>query len=273
MKAAAGLMALALLFATGEARAKTLATVGKEKITVQEFTKVITREEKAAKRKLSKEEKQALLQTMVNQRLLIAEAKKRKLDKKDPLKSVLEARDRELLAQAIYELEVFMKVRVSDSQIRDFYDKNPKLFDVVNASQILVRPLSADKKDAALKEAKRLKRKATRKNFASLAKKHSDDNLSKERGGSLGTLRPGMLLPVLEKAIYAAKKGAFIGPVESRFGYDVFYIEDRKVETFEEARELIERELKRARSAELQSVLINTLKKKHKISIKNKLMP
>ena len=263
----------AAILAAAPAFSETLASVGKEKITVEEFQKAVALEERNINAKLNAQQKKAVLQAMVNQRLLVAEARSRKLHKKDPVKSLLLQRERDLLSQAVYELEVLPKTQTSAEEVRAFYDRNPQVFDVARVRQILVRPLSPEKKDAARKEAERLKRKATRKNFAELAKSESDDQLSRDNGGDLGLLRRGTLLPVLEEAVFSAKKGAFLGPIESQFGFHVMYVEDRRQQDFKEAGPLIFREFQRNRGAEAQAALLKSLEKKHKIKIKEDKIP
>jgi peptidyl-prolyl cis-trans isomerase C len=64
--------------------------------------------------------------------------------------------------------------------------------------------------------------------FAELAAKHSMCP-SKEVGGSLGQLSSGQTVPEFQRQIFAAGLGLMPGPIESRFGFHVVYIE-RKVE-------------------------------------------
>ena len=68
-------MSLALAFAAGAGRAELVATVGGEKIDDVEFKAKASAEERNLNRALSPEEKQAILQALVNQRLLVAEAR------------------------------------------------------------------------------------------------------------------------------------------------------------------------------------------------------
>lgn len=63
--------------------------------------------------------------------------------------------------------------------------------------------------------------------FAGLARAHSACP-SKETGGSLGQLSRGQTVPEFERIVFAAEKGLYTLPVESRYGFHVVWVE-RKV--------------------------------------------
>lgn len=61
--------------------------------------------------------------------------------------------------------------------------------------------------------------------FDVLARKHSTCPSSK-RGGDLGELRPGQMVPAIDQVIFKKPLRVVHGPVKSRFGYhlvQVFY--------------------------------------------------
>ncbi len=58
------------------------------------------------------------------------------------------------------------------------------------------------------------------KNFAELAKKHSDCP-SAEKGGDLGEFSRGEMVSAFDNAVFALKKGGIAGPVETSFGYHI----------------------------------------------------
>ncbi len=63
--------------------------------------------------------------------------------------------------------------------------------------------------------------------FSELARKHSDDPTSR-RGGSLGWIKRGWLMPELEEAAFSGKPGQLVGPVETRMGYHLVKVEDKR---------------------------------------------
>ncbi|MBK5258786.1 MAG: peptidylprolyl isomerase, partial [Thermoanaerobaculia bacterium] len=50
---------------------------------------------------------------------------------------------------------------------------------------------------------------------------------TKDRGGDLGEVRRGELLPDLDQAVFNAPTGSVIGPIETRSAYHILKIEQR----------------------------------------------
>lgn len=262
-------LALALYGASAGLRADVIARVGSEKIDDVEFNAKAGAEERNLNRKLSAEERQAVLQALINQRLLVAMARGEGLQKKDEVRRTVADTEMQVLSNIIYDREVGSKVQVSEAEVKELFEKNPKLFELRSVSQILVQPLSADKMAAAESEARRLKEKvsASPKSFAEVARAESDDPQSKDKGGDLGQLRRGMMLAELEEAVFSAKPGSIVGPVKTQFGWHILHVRSSKKQGYAEAKEVIAREISRARAAELQKKLLEDLAKKHKVSI------
>jgi hypothetical protein len=66
--------------------------------------------------------------------------------------------------------------------------------------------------------------------FATLATENSDDQASAKNGGDLGFFGQGRMVKEFEDAAFGAKVGEVVGPVESRFGYHIIKVTDRKIE-------------------------------------------
>jgi peptidyl-prolyl cis-trans isomerase D len=66
------------------------------------------------------------------------------------------------------------------------------------------------------------------KPFAELAKQHSQDPGSAEKGGDLGWVSKGMMVPAFEQALFALKKNEISDIVTSEFGYHIIQAEDIK---------------------------------------------
>ena len=54
------------------------------------------------------------------------------------------------------------------------------------------------------------------RDFASLAREHSDDPGSAGRGGDLGIIRPGTMAPEFEAAVFELNPGEISDPVQNR---------------------------------------------------------
>ena len=64
--------------------------------------------------------------------------------------------------------------------------------------------------------------------FAALARSHSKDKVSASKGGDLGWTNPGDLVPQFEDAMNALKVNEISQPVESRFGWHIIQVLERR---------------------------------------------
>ena len=116
---------------------------------------------------------------------------------------------------------------------------------------IAVKPdASAADKAAAKKKAEDLlaQAKANPAKFADLAKQYSQDPGSAAQGGDLGSNARGTMVKPFEDAVFSAKPGDIVGPVETDFGYHVIKlngITPARSRPLEEVRPQIEADLKR----------------------------
>lgn len=78
-------------------------------------------------------------------------------------------------------------------------------------------------KDEAKQKAEELFNQANANNFAELAKANSSDPGSKDKGGDLGVFPKGAMVPPFDAAVFSAKVGQIVGPIETDFGYHVIY--------------------------------------------------
>ena len=62
--------------------------------------------------------------------------------------------------------------------------------------------------------------------FAKIAKQHSTCNSAK-RGGELGEVKKGQLVPVIDKLVFTAAEHILHGPVKSQFGFHLVEIKFR----------------------------------------------
>jgi protein-export membrane protein SecD len=105
----------------------------------------------------------------------------------------------------------------------------------ISAKHILICYLGAKNcngpeytKIEAKAKAEELYKQANASNFASLAKQYSNDPGSKDNDGDLGYFQKGMMVKEFEDAVFSAKVGQIVGPVETEFGYHIIYKTDER---------------------------------------------
>ena len=103
---------------------------------------------------------------------------------------------------------------------------------------------------ASKKEADIISRSLKEHSFAKLAKLFSLDEASGKRGGDLGYVLPGELNPEFEKAVAKLDVGKVSRPFQTKLGWHVAIVEDRresKPMKYEQAIPIIRRKLERQR--------------------------
>ena len=166
------------------------------------------------------------------------------------------------------------KSKVTDKEAENYYNKNKSHYLQVRASHILIKTVddkgkqvSSSKKAELKKEAEEILKKAQAgEDFATLAKKYSEDS-SAESGGDLGFFGKGQMVESFEKAAFALKKGEVSNKlVESDYGYHIIKKTDEKYQPFEE----VKSDLVSSLTSEKQNLLIQNLKEKYNVKITDK---
>jgi peptidyl-prolyl cis-trans isomerase C len=182
----------------------------------------------------------------------------------------------DLLVNKLLEEEVNQKILVKASDIATFYEKNPDRFqqaESVRAAHILVAvPQGADDKVRAAARARAeaaLKAAKAGQDFARLARQYSND-ASAQRGGDLGFIPKGQMVPAFEAAAFALQPGQISDLVETQFGYHVIKALEKRparLVPFVEAAAQIEQFLEQQQRQEKSKALVEQLKAKGKVQI------
>lgn len=172
-------------------------------------------------------------------------------DENKPLFEVAERVKAEYLVLSLDAL--LAQVAVSDAEIRTWYDSHKDRYEQPEerrASHILiVTNADTDKAKARAKAEEVLKEVQTSPTkFAELAKQHSQDPGSAQKGGDLGFFGRGMMVKPFENEVFKQKDGEISGLLESEFGFHIIKltgIKAAKLRALEDVRAEIETELKR----------------------------
>ncbi|OQX95668.1 hypothetical protein B6I21_04215 [candidate division KSB1 bacterium 4572_119] len=107
------------------------------------------------------------------------------------------------------------------------------------------------------------------KDFSKLANKHSEDPGSNQKGGIYEDFARGTMVKPFDEASFSLPIGEISDLVETRYGYHIIKVENRKHETrpFEEVRQEIEDKLQSERRREMVPDFIEELKKEIELTI------
>ena len=184
---------------------------------------------------------------------------------------------RDLAVAKLIEDEIASKIALKPSQVEDFYKNNPDKFkqaERVRASHILITfPQGADdaaKAEAKAKAQKVLKEVKAGKDFAALAKQHSQDPGSAANGGDLGFFPKGQMVGPFNDVAFALKPGATSDLVETQFGYHIIRVAEKRPERtvpLEEVRPKIEQYLQNLNKETETETFVKSLRAKGKVEI------
>jgi peptidyl-prolyl cis-trans isomerase D len=134
------------------------------------------------------------------------------------------------------ELVADNEVTVSDSEIREYYDKNKKDFEKPSRAvvSVLVIPRAVTAADSAAVRNRLLavrERILKGEKFEDVAKEVSTDSVSAQNGGFLGKGGRGRFVPQFEEVAYALSPGQISQPVLTPFGYHLIKVDEKKGDT------------------------------------------
>lgn len=181
---------------------------------------------------------------------------------------------RNLVIENHIEQTIASKVKISEQEVRAFYDNNPETFTMpeqVRASHILImvdqQAAAADKQKARAKAEDLLKQIKAGADFAKLAREQSGCPSSKQ-GGDLGFFGKGQMVKPFEDAAWAMKPGEVSGVVETQFGYHIIKLTEKRAQDkmpFDALKARIEESLKQRKIGEQVTAIMETAKKAAKI--------
>ena len=181
---------------------------------------------------------------------------------------------RGLAIQQFIDAHIAQKATVSDQEIKTFYESRPGLFkqpEQVRASHILIKvepQADESQKATARKRIEEIQQRLQKgEDFAALAQEFSQCP-SSAKGGDLGYFRRGQMVKPFEEAAFALKPGEVSDVVETKFGYHLIKVIEKKPETtiaFEDIKDRLEQYLKKEKVQKEVSLYAQKLKEKAKV--------
>jgi peptidyl-prolyl cis-trans isomerase SurA len=139
----------------------------------------------------------------------------------------------ELLTNRYLQMQVsqMQPIPVSDEEIRETFEAQRRALGdrpaTVSLKQVVVTAEPTD--DARLiaeeEAARALSRARSGEDFGRLAREYSDDPGTRDRGGELGWMGKGELVPEFETALFAMEAGDISDIVETPFGFHIIQLE------------------------------------------------
>lgn len=181
---------------------------------------------------------------------------------------------RGLAIRGLIDQKVANSIVVTDEETKAYYDNNPQFFkqpEQVKASHILIKvePTADDAtKAAARKKIEDIRKKLTDGgDFAELAKEYSEGP-SAPKGGDLGYFRRGQMVKAFDDTAFSMEINEISGLVESRFGYHLIKVYDKKPEqtiAYADVKDKIAQRLKQEKIEKGANEYVGNLKKEAKI--------
>ncbi len=247
------------------------ATVNGEKVTDQDIKILLRAVPGATLKQLPPDSQKRVIDQAIERKLLANEAVKSGIEKDPEFVKALNSFKKDL-ALELWMKRIYQKTKVTDSEIKKYYEKNSKKFikpATAKARHILVK--TEDEAKKIIDELKGLKGEALTKKFIELAKTKSIGPSGKA-GGELGWFAKGQMVKPFSDATFSLKKGEITKkPVKTQFGYHIILLEDKKDGTkasFDEVKAQIKNAIKMEKFRKTVSEKAKKLRKKAKIEIK-----
>jgi peptidyl-prolyl cis-trans isomerase C len=241
---AATLAVLAALLAGCSSGPAVLARVGNRTITADDFLDVARRNQ-GQYLGSPDSARAALLEDLVKRELVIIEALRRGLVSPQDQARMLRQAQEQLALRALIQQLAPRDVPVSDAEVKALYQRR------ANEAHALV--VFTPDRAACSQALEEIQRGA---DFGATADRFNTTGMT-PKGGDLGFVAPGTLLPVLDDAMTGGPLGKVLGPIESPtdgwFLVKVLARRPRRQEPFEQVREMLRQGLQQGK----QRVLLN----------------
>jgi len=141
----------------------------------------------------------------------------------------------QLLLMRVVDREVRSGVMVTDSELQRYYQSHQNRFlipDEYRISQILIlrkaRETEEEARERAMSVSSALKQGA---DFAEMALKHSDGPEA-TKGGNIGFVRQGELLPQIERALSVLELGQITEAIQTSDGWHIIKLDEKRLPQF-----------------------------------------
>lgn len=168
----------------------------------------------------SPELRKAMREDLIAREVVSQEAKKRGLDKNPEVAAQMQLATQGVLVRA-YLQDYIKNHPVSESALKAEFER---IKAAMGDTEYQARHILVDDQDEAKDIYAQLKKDP--KKFDKLAKEKSKDPSSKSKGGELGWIARGNVVPQFGDALAKLKKGEISEPVQTPYGFHIIKLED-----------------------------------------------
>jgi parvulin-like peptidyl-prolyl isomerase len=154
-----------------------------------------------------------------------------------------------LITNKVFARELRNREDLDDRELRERYDRDKERYRLPERAHlreiVILRPDNPAQVEAARQKANDITTQLRGgADFAQTATTVSESG-TKQKGGDLGEVARGELLPDLDKAVFNAAQGAIIGPIETKSGWHILKVEQRlpsEVPAFESVKDRLRKD-------------------------------
>jgi peptidyl-prolyl cis-trans isomerase SurA len=172
------------------------------------------------------------------------------LQKSGLTRQEMEARVRDtLITNKVFGRELRPREELTDRELREKYDHEKEHYRLPERAHLreIILVKGADPAADAVVQTRAADIAAKAKageDFAKLAQQYSEVS-TKAKGGDIGEIARGELLPELDKAVFSATPGTILGPITTKSGYHILKVEERlatEVPAFESVKDKLRKD-------------------------------
>ena len=193
----------------------------------------------------------------------------------------MEARLRDtLVTNKVFSRELRNRSQATDAELRERYNREKESYRLperAHLREIVVLKPESGSTEAAATRATEIAAAARKPgtDFTNLATTMSESP-TREKGGDLGQVAKGDLVPELDAAVFNAAAGTVLGPIETKSAWHVIKVEQRlpsEVPAFESVKDRLRQDASEETFERDYKAYIDTLRKDAFIQINEKMIP
>jgi len=172
------------------------------------------------------------------------------LQKSGLTRADMEARLRDtILMNKVFSRELRGREDLTDKELRERYDREKEHYRLPERARlreiVILKPEGAAAIEQARQHVQQIAEQARSSADFSLLAKTTSQAPTKDKGGDLGDVTRGELLPELDKAVFNSTAGTVLGPIEAKTAWHILKVEQRlpsEVPAFESIKEKLRKD-------------------------------